>query len=335
MAGGPWRGSLWALALWMMGALPVGMAHPLDPALLEIHESTAGALDILWRLPSAQEAESPLRAVLPDACKPTSTPSIDRSGPLVTQRWRAVCDPAGLVGRSVAVTGLRERQTDALLRVHLADGRLIQHVLRGDAPLLLIPERAGRLDVMRDYLRLGFEHILGGPDHLLFVLGLVLLILGWKRLLWTITAFTVGHSATLSLAVLGVVRVPPQPVEVLIALTLVVVAVELARRGPGGGTWARRFPWAMASAFGLLHGLGFAGALAQVGLPAEEIPLALFAFNLGIEAGQVLWVAVILAGRAGLEAMPLRWPWPVGWVPVYAIGSLGIYWVIERAASWL
>jgi hypothetical protein len=329
------RSSLWALVLWIMGALSAGMAHPLDPALLDIRESTAGVLEILWRLPSSQNVDFPLRAVLPESCKPVAAPVLDRAGPQTTLRWRAVCDGKGLVGQPVAVTGLRERQTDALLRIQLADGRLIQQVLRGDAPTLLVPERASPFGVFRDYLRLGFEHILSGPDHLLFVLGLVLLILGWRRLLWTITAFTAGHSVTLSLAVLGVVHVPSQPVEVLIALTIVVVALELARRAPGPETLARRFPWAMAFAFGLLHGLGFAGALAQVGLPAVEIPLALFAFNLGIEAGQILWVAAVLAGRAGLSALPLRWPRPAQLVPAYAIGSLGVYWMAERAASLL
>lgn len=329
------RRSLWALALWIMGALSAAVAHPLDPALLDIRESTAGTLDVLWRLPSSQDVDVPLRVVLPEHCTPVAAPAIDRSGPQTTLRWRAVCAGKGLVGQPVAVTGLRERQTDALLRIQLADGRLVQQVLRGDAPTLRVPARASRFGVFRDYLRLGFEHILSGPDHLLFVLGLVLLILGWRRLLWTITAFTAGHSVTLSLAVLGVVRVPPQPVEVLIALSIVVVALELARRGPGPETWARRFPWAMAFAFGLLHGLGFAGALAQVGLPPEEIPLALFAFNLGIESGQILWVAVVLAGRGGLGALPLRWPCPVEWVPAYAIGSLGAYWMAERAASLL
>jgi hydrogenase/urease accessory protein HupE len=198
---------------------------------------------------------------------------------------------------------------------------------------MTIPARAGRFDVFRDYLRLGFGHILGGPDHLLFVLGLVLLVRGRRRLLWTITAFTAGHSVTLSLAVLGIVNIPPQPVEVLIALTIVVVAVELIRDGDGHETWMQRFPWVMAFTFGLLHGLGFAGALTQVGLPADEVPVALCAFNVGIELGQLLCVVGILAVRAGLRALPVRWPTGVARIPAYTIGSLAVFWVFERLAA--
>ena len=225
-----------------------------------------------------------------------SAPEINRSGTRVTIRWSTRCGDGSLMGRQIGVAGLRERGTDAVLRAHLADGRLVQAVPGVDAPTLTIPAHSGRFDVMRDYLRLGFEHILNGPVHLLFVLGLVLLVRGWRRLVWTITAFTVGHSITLSLAVLGVVDVPPQPVEVLIAVSIVVVAVELVRGGRE--SWIHRLPWSIAIALGLLHGLGFAGALTKVGLPAKEVPMAPFAFNIGIELGQLLCVALILAVMA-------------------------------------
>jgi hypothetical protein len=320
-----------ATALWVMGAASPALAHPLDPALLEIEESPTGTLDVLWRWPRSQTVEAPLQAILPDACKSLSAPVVSQTGPRVTQRWRARCSEGSLVGQRIGIAGLRERQTDALLRVHLADGRLIQAVLRGDAPALTVPARSGRLDVLRDYLRLGFEHILSGPDHLLFVLGLVLLVHGWRRLVWTVTAFTAGHSVTLALAVLGVVTIPTRPVEVLIALTIVVVAAELTRSGRE--TWVQRFPWAMAFTFGLLHGLGFAGALTQVGLPGDEVSLALFAFNVGIELGQLLCVTVILSVRAGLRRVPVHWPAAVARIPAYTIGSLAVFWVAERTAA--
>ena len=326
---------LWTLLLWLGGAASSLVAHPLDPALLEIRESPTGTLDVLWRLPVSRTAEVPLRAILPAACQPLSEPVASRAGSRLTLRWSVRCGDAGLVGSAIGVNGLRERRTDAVLRIHLADGRLIQAVLRGDAPTLTVPESAGRLDILRDYLLLGFEHILGGLDHLLFVLGLVLLVPGHRRLFWTITAFTAGHSVTLALAVLGVVKVPSHPVEALIALTIVVVAVELARAGRGQGpeTWIQRFPWAMAFAFGLLHGLGFAGALTEIGLPAHEIPLALAAFNLGIEVGQLLCVAVILTAAAGLRRVPRRLPTAVRHLPSYAIGSLAVFWFLERTTA--
>ena len=327
--------ALVAIIVWMVGAASTVIAHPLDPALLEIHESSGAVLDVLWRMPASRTTNVPLQVVLPDGCRPFSAPVASHTGRRVTLRWRTQCPDGSLVGRQIGVAGLRERHTDALLRVHLADGRLIQTVLRGDASTVTIPERTGRFDLLRDYLGLGFEHILSGPDHLLFVLGLVLLVHGRQRLLWTITAFTAGHSVTLSLAVLGVVNIPPQPVEVLIALTIVVVAAELARSRCAHQTWIQRFPWTMAFTFGLLHGLGFAGALTQVGLPGDEVPLALFAFNVGIELGQLLGVAVILVVGASLRAIPVCWPAAVERIPAYAIGSLGVFWVSERMAGML
>ncbi len=325
--------ALAAIAVWLGVTLAPTRsgAHPLDPALLELRESRDGQVAVLWRVPRAQPTATPLRPVLPGRCVERSAPSIgESSGPHLTSRWRVDCGVQGLVGERVGVDGLRERRTDALVRIVLADGRLIQTVLRGDQAVLTVPARVSRLDVARDYLRLGFEHILTGLDHLLFVFGLVLLVRGRRRLLWTITAFTVGHSVTLSLAVLGIVRIPRAPVEALIAVTIFVVAVELTREQPAPEGWMRRTPWAMAFVFGLLHGLGFAGALAQVGLPAHEIPLALFAFNLGIELGQLLFVGVVLAARALLGALPMRWPKASARLPAYAIGSLAAFWVIDR-----
>ena len=322
-----------AVAAWLwLGAMPEsGTAHPLDPALLELRESREAGIEVLWRVPLSQRVDTPFRPVLSRSCAERSAPQVSQTGSSLTTRWQADCGERGLVGTQVGIEGLRERKTDALLRIHLTDGRLIQAVLRGDAPVFTVPERPGRLDIVRDYLRLGVEHILTGLDHLLFVLGLVLLARG-RQLLWTITAFTLGHSVTLSLAVLGVVRIPPAPVEALIAVTIFVVAVELTRDTDGSG-WGRRFPWVMAFGFGLLHGLGFAGALAQVGLPSKEIPLALFTFNVGIELGQLVFVGLVLATRAALGMLPERWLRAGARVPAYAIGSLAAFWVFDRVRA--
>jgi len=333
------RGLITTLVLWMalfcVGAASPVVAHPLDPALLEIRESPTGTLEVLWRLPLSRTAGDPLRIILPQGCSPLSAPVASRAGSRIALRWRAQCDDGGLIGSEISVDGLRERRTDAVLRLHLADGRLIQAVLRGDAPSFTIPQSAGRLDVLRDYLRLGFEHILSGPDHLLFVFGLVLLVHGYRRLFWTITAFTAGHSVTLALAVLGVVKVPAYPVETLIALSILVVAVELTRAGRGYETWIQRFPWAMAFAFGLLHGLGFAGALTEIGLPANAIPLALAGFNIGIELGQLLCVVLILIAAAGVRRVPVPLPTAIRQLPSYLIGSLAVFWVLERTTAML
>jgi hydrogenase/urease accessory protein HupE len=302
-------------------------AHPLDPVFLQIVESPDGTLDVTWRVPLAQPAAVPLEPVLPDGCTRRSEPSVTENDRSATLRWQMDCAGRSLTGLRVGVEGLHERRTDALLRVQLASARTVQKVLRGDDALFTIPGAPRAIDVVRDYLVLGVEHILTGFDHLLFVLGLVLLVDGARQGLWTITAFTAGHSVTLSLAVLGFVSVPPLPIEALIALSVFILGVELTRDGP---TWIRRAPWRMAFAFGLLHGLGFAGALAQVGLPAEEIPLALFSFNVGIELGQLLFIVAI---GVGLATVPVSRSRAVRLIPAYAIGSLAALWVIDRVVA--
>lgn len=304
-------------------------AHPLDPALLELREAPGSVVEVLWRLPAAQPRDAPLEPVLPDRCRPLAPGSVSRDEQRVSVRWRMDCE-ASLVGERLGVAGLSARQTDALVRLQLADGRLIQAVLRGDEPFLTVPPRTGPAQVFRDYLALGFEHILSGLDHLLFVLGLLLLVRGRSSLLWALTAFTAGHSITLCLAALGFVWAPVAPVEVLIAASIFAVAVELTRQVDGSTTQRWRSPRAMAFAFGLLHGLGFAGALARVGLPAGEIPLALVAFNGGIELGQIAFVGVLILARAALARLPAVWPPAMARIPAYAIGSLAAFWTYER-----
>jgi hydrogenase/urease accessory protein HupE len=250
----------------------------------------------------------------------------------VTARWVVRCDAQGLVGRTVGVEGLTTGQTDALVRVTLADGHVVQAVLRGSKPHLTVPGRPGRLDVLRSYSALGVEHILTGVDHLLFIGGLLLLVGGGRRLLQTITAFTAGHSVTLSLAALGIAAVPSRPAEVAIAGSVFILAVELARPTRSTPSLLRRIPWVMAGLFGLLHGLGFAGALAEVGLPTGEIPSALFAFNVGIEAGQLAFVGVLCAAGWVIGRITARKPVWIELGPIYVMGSLSAFWCLERTA---
>ena len=212
--------------------------------------------------------------------------------------------------------------------VHLADGRLIQGVLRPSQPFLTLPERISSLNIMSDYLALGFEHILTGLDHLLFILGLLLLVKDFRQLLWTITAFTVVHSVTLSLASLNLVHVPAGPIEILIALSIFIVAIEIS--DPRHNSWLSKVSWVMALLFGFLHGLGFAGALTAVGLPDGEIPLALFFFNIGIELGQLLFVGVILMVGYFFKKMEFQLVTASSLIPAYIIGSLSAMWVFER-----
>jgi hypothetical protein len=249
----------------------------------------------------------------------------------------ALACPGGLAGKEFTVSGLPQTQTDVLLRVDYLDGSSSNQRLTPDAPSALIPERPSTFEVVRTYLVLGVEHILLGIDHLLFVLALLLLVNGVGRLVATVTAFTVAHSITLGAATLGFVHVPSAPVEAIIALSILFLASELARRRivPGGGgddaaNLATRFPWLVAFAFGLLHGFGFAGALSEVGVPQQAVPLALLFFNVGVELGQLLFIAAVfgLAWLVSLTAVrvPQIWQRAVA----YGIGSVAAFWVVER-----
>jgi hydrogenase/urease accessory protein HupE len=319
------------LALLLAG---VARAHPLAPALLDLRESGGGEVAVTWKVSALRAPGVDVRPVLPANCRPRadSFTTTEEEGGIVT-RWTVSCGPAGLVGERIGILGLEAAKIDGLLRASLADGRHFQTVLRAREPFATVPERPRRTDVARAYAVFGIEHILTGGDHLLFVFGLLMLVSGAAPLVRTVTAFTVGHSVTLSLAALGVARLPAAPIEATIAASVLALAVELARRPAAAPTALRRFPWVMALAFGLLHGLGFAGALREVGLPSGEIPLALLAFNCGIELGQLAFVAVVLCGRWLLGRAAVRLPAWTYRVPVYAMGSLAAFWCIERGVA--
>jgi hydrogenase/urease accessory protein HupE len=310
-------------------------AHPLAPSLFDLRERESGVLDVAWKMSLLQPTGADLRPELPPHCTPVSAPTAQRDANSVTLRWSEDCGARGIVGERLRVVGLDRSRTDALIRVELRDGRRLQAVLSGADSSFEVPERQRPARVVIDYAKLGVEHILSGLDHLLFVLGLVLLVRSRRTLLYTVTAFTLGHSVTLSLAVLGFVDFPPRLVELAIALSILVLAAELARPGEGEAHLLRRRPWALAFAFGLLHGLGFAGALAAVGLPAEEIPLSLFSFNVGIELGQLAFIAGVLLAREALRAVATGGPAWLRAAPAYAIGSLAAFWCIERVAAML
>lgn len=308
-------------------------AHPLAPSLLEVEEVSAGQMQVLWKTPLAQIPGEFLQPLLPSICKSQGNGEAKKVEMAREEHWNVICE-SSLIGQSVGVQGFVNLQSNVILRVSLADGRKYQKILNSQTPQFLIPEHPQASVVFKSYSLLGVEHILGGWDHLLFVLGLILLVKSRKALLWTITAFTLGHSVTLSLAVLGFVRVPTTAVEAFIAFSILVLAVELTRTQQGKGTFFHRYPWAMAFSFGLLHGLGFAGALAEVGLPIGEIPMALLSFNVGIELGQLGFIAFILLSIRALNFLPILNVIKRREIAVYAIGSLSTFWFLERAFAY-
>mgnify|MGYP001325140130 CR=1 FL=1 len=312
-----------------------GAAHALTPSLLEIEERGNGRADVSWTVPVVRVRGAEFWPVLPDSCHKLSEPVIEDGSDRRVERWAVNCTDGSLVGKQIGVSGLGSSYTDVLLRLRLQDGRRINKVLRASKPFMTVPAAMPASAVFRDYSVMGSEHILGGWDHLLFVFGLLLLV-GWGLpLVKTITAFTLGHSLTLALAVLGYLAVPSAAVEAAIAFTILLVAVELSRVQEGHRPWTGKRPWIMAVGFGLLHGMGFASALSEVGLPAEEIPLALLSFNLGIEAGQLLFVVGVCAAGRLLRAPLRRCPAWFDWTPIYAIGSLAAYLCMERVFTFV
>jgi hydrogenase/urease accessory protein HupE len=265
----------------------------------------------------------PIHPLLPDAWRAVTARATERLPGAEVQRWTVAVD--ALPGARIGIHGLDVTVADVLVRVATLDGRVASRVLRPGAASITVEASAGAAG----YLRLGVEHILLGVDHLLFVLALVLIVGDVRGLVKTITAFTVAHSITLALATLGFVRVPPAPVEAVIALSIVLLARELVSRSG----WTARRSWVVAFGFGLLHGFGFAGALREVGLPPRDIPAALMLFNVGVELGQLAFVGVVLAAIAAVRRVAVPAGPALRRVPAYGIGTVAAYWLIQRIAG--
>jgi hydrogenase/urease accessory protein HupE len=376
------------LLVWCVAFVPSVIAHEVRPAFLELTERAPGEFDVLWKVPAmggaplageeiphpppvvlddpgatrtmpcgcpaptlAQLSRGvlPIHPHLPDDAQMISLMHSERLFGAEVKRW-TIRLPHGLEGGEVGVHGLSATMVDVLVRIAFQDGRVVSRLLRPETPSFVFTrETAG--PAAGGYFVLGVEHILLGIDHLLFVLALVLIVRGVGPLVKTITAFTVAHSITLALATLGVVHVPSAPVEAVIALSIVFVASEILRSRRGEPGLTARAPWLVAGSFGLLHGFGFAGALSQVGLPANDIPLALLFFNLGVEAGQLAFVAAVLTiialGRrmhrqvlpSTLNPSTLQQLAEDGQLstflrlmPPYSIGGVAMFWVIQRIA---
>ena len=312
---------------------PVGRAHESRPAYLEIKETAPGQFSVLWRTPVMAGMRLPVILKLPDEVRSLKEPVVQQlTDSLVERRWISA-EPDGLGGKRIEFPGLQLTITDALVRIQMLDGSESTTLVHPSQAWMEVTSSRGLLAVAASYTLLGIEHIGFGIDHLLFVLALLIITKGSMRLLKTVTAFTVAHSITLALATLGFVHVPSKPVEATIALSIVFVALEIVRQREGWGGITSRAPWIVAFTFGLLHGFGFAGALSEVGLPQNHIPAALFFFNVGVEIGQIAFIAVVLTLIALVRRIPLRMPRWTELIPPYAIGSIAMFWVIQRVAA--
>ena len=309
------------------------LAHRLQPAYLEVSEQNTGAFNVLWKRPLVGNKPMDIYPQFPDSCSNLTEPVLRPSDSSAVERWLIDCGASGLAKKTIVIDGLVKTVTDTLLRIELANGSMHTTVLRPDAPTYIVPETSSKMKVAGSYLVLGIEHILGGFDHLLFVLGLLLIVRKTKVLIKTITAFTLAHSVTLAMAALGFVHVSQTPVEAVIALSILFLAIELSKQHRGEIGLTSRAPWLVALSFGLLHGFGFAGALSEIGLPQTDIPLALLFFNVGVEVGQLMFVAAVLVVHLLIKKIKVDWPVWAEQTPAYAIGSLAAFWFIQRTLS--
>jgi hydrogenase/urease accessory protein HupE len=307
-------------------------AHEVRPGYLEITETEPGRYNVLWKAPARSGMRMQIKPVLPQECRDLAPPlSYELPGSFIERRI-VTCEPDGLAGKTISIDGLSATMTDVLVRVSHSNGQTQTALLKPDSSSFRVEGVQHWTQAFMSYTNMGIGHILYGVDHLLFVFGLLLLSRGWRLLLKTITAFTVGHSISLALATFGIVDVPPQPLEAAIALSIVFLAGELVRARRGEMSLTIRSPWIVSIGFGLLHGLGLAGALVQLGLPRTDIPLALFCFNVGVEIGQIFFVILALAALGALKKShidPPIWSRPL---PAYAMGSVAAFWFIGRLA---
>jgi hypothetical protein len=328
--------ALFALLTLLGAMLPTADLHAdeMRPGLLEIKEIEPGWFEITWKVPTLGDRQLPMLPQLPEFLKAVGPPSRRLVPGAVVETGSYHSDGQSLVGETIAIEGLSALAVDVLLQISLVDGSTHSSVLRPQSPSFVIPERASKWQVAGSYWQMGTIHILEGADHLLFVLALLLIVSGTWQLLKAVTAFTVAHSITLALASLNLFTLPSSPTEAIISLSIVFLAAEIVHKRRGVVGLTERLPWIIAFGFGLFHGLGFAGALAEIGLPEHEVPLALLMFNVGVETGQLLFIAVVLSALWVLRRITAqRLQTAVAYTVPYLIGGIAAFWTIERTWS--
>ena len=315
-------------------AMPA-QADEIRPALLDIKEQNTGLFSVTWKVPMRGDRVLAITPVLPGSLERLGTAITQAVSGAQIQTMSYKNNATSLTGQHIAIEGLSAVQTDVLLLIQLQDGTQYSSILRPGSPEYIIPKQASKLQVAGDYWRLGTVHILEGVDHLSFVFALLLIVTGLGQLLKAITAFTIAHSITLALATLGLVDLPAAPTEAIISLSILFLATEIIHKHNGQISLTEKYPWVIAFAFGLFHGLGFAGALSEIGVPQNEVPLALLMFNVGVETGQILFIGVVLGLIFILKRLPFTPPQGAWRIAPYAIGSAAAFWTIGRVLSFL
>jgi hydrogenase/urease accessory protein HupE len=328
------RSAFLVIVFMVLASFHGASAHDARPAYMQVTEVAPQRYEVVWRTPVLSGTRLPVVLRFPANTRNVTEPVLRELSDSLVER-RIIETGGGLTGTRVEIVGLQATITDALVRVQMLDGTYSTTLVRPSKPWIEISTSRSSFEVATAYLVHGIEHILFGYDHLLFVLALILIVRSTRMLLLTVTAFTVAHSITLSLATLGVVHVPGPPVEATIALSILLLAREIIRAERGQASMTAKWPWLVAFSFGLLHGFGFASALTEIGLPQGDIPLALFAFNVGVEAGQLIFIAVVLAAFrcAKLIRFPALVERHARSVASYAIGGMAAYWLVERLSG--
>ncbi|CAN5203605.1 HupE/UreJ family protein [soil metagenome] len=309
------------------------LAHEVRPAYLDIQQTGSTAWQVTWKQPTVGDMAVHLVPHMSNGWldKP---PTNQFAGPgFVSRSWTVTGETRPIAGVTVSIEGLEDTVTDVLVRIRPTGAAEQDKILKPAAPQLTIPgaDSSSAMGAL-GFLRLGFEHILTGPDHLLFVLGLLLVVGGRRKLLATVTAFTVAHSITLAFATLTGMSTETALMNALIALSILFMGVEVVRARRGGTSLTIRKPWIAAFAFGLLHGLGFASGLTGLGLTKGVLAMALALFNLGVEAGHLAFIAVVFAFSWALGRMKIEWPSAIRALPAYAVGGLGAFWTFQYLA---
>ena len=322
------------ILLWLAGG--TAWAHEVRPAYLEITQPGAMAYTVVWKQPALGDIAVHLVPHLSNGWLDQPPQQQYTAGGFLIRTWRIEArQPDALAGTSITIEGLEYTLTDVLVQIRLFGGRDTDAIIHPDQPPLPISPQAHGPVALPAYLILGIEHILTGPDHLLFVLGLVLIVRGRSMLLKTVTAFTVAHSLTLAATILGLVRLPTTFVETLISLSILLLAPEVLRAQRGETSLTIRYPWAIAFVFGLFHGMGFASGLSALGIQSHDLFSALVLFNLGVELGQLTFIAALLSIARILRTTRMTRGSLAARLPAYAVGIAGAYWTIQCSAVWL
>lgn len=309
------------------------LADDLRPALLELRETAPDTYDVLWKTPARNGASLKIAPQLPDQCQSISAPNRILEQAVSRTTWKVECR-GGLTGGTLSIDRLDGLPTEVMVRIQPLSGEHQVMRLTALSPELMVTGRGGFLNTARTYLHFGITHILGGYDHLLFLIALMLLISSTWQVVGAVTGFTVSHSITLAASVFGLFRPPQLVIETLIALSILILAVELVRKERGIHSLTIRKPWLIAFAFGLLHGFGFASALLETGLPPQDIPTALLFFNVGVELGQIAFIAgILILGKIVFSLLPR--PYWLTHACHYALGTTAAFWTIERVSVFL